>query len=254
MHREKYEEYLFLIAFIVASIYVVSIFGINASKTGFAFQVSNPDKESVYNFIKIVKSQPDNYIVVIGKFAKDYEISYAARIAKFLGARLSYESEIRSYNNLVLIGNPATNMVLDKTLLQPYDANGILFTVSKSNLMIVLSSEEQSKMALDIIQQYENNKEKLSPASAMFGASDFFGPFIAIIIGMLLIFGILMEKYRHANVRRAQEAEREYKLVALESYISKYSQLGYPLDAIRKGLIKYGYNEETVDTALQGVV
>jgi hypothetical protein len=208
---------------------------------------------SVYDFLLTAKNNPANYMVVIGNYAKDYEIQSAEKIAQGLGVKLRYEEGIDIRTNMILIGTSGTNMIIDKLITQSYPDKSAYLTLAKGNLLVVINNEEQAKRVADTILGFSKEKELLSPGEIALGTNQFLGYIIGISIAVVVLGLLIIEQYRKGVISKAEEKKDEHKAEALSKYVAKYTSEGYSIDQIRKWLVNYGYDGELVEHVIHGV-
>jgi hypothetical protein len=249
MQMKRYESILFLNIVIIMFVYIVVLgIGDTVTKTGLAYQ-----QQSVYEYLTLVKNHPNQYVLVLGTYAKDYEIEYAEQIADFLGIKTRYESDVEWGNNLVLVGQPSTNLLLDKYLTKQYSDSEALLTVDRDNLIIVVSNEGQAKKVANVISNFKASKERLSPTTVSLKLHTlilYIGFGLALVIPIILFF---VEMKRKKAVSMAKESTDDHKLMVLEKYIEKYRQEGHSEKQIKDWLVDYGYDKELVDKAVMEV-
>lgn len=257
MQGKRYQGILFLTAIVIIMIYVLvfEISSIPVSITGQTAEyiVGSNQPSSIHEFLTMVRNHPGGYMVVLGQYAKDYEIIYGEKIAEYLGIIVRYGENIESTDKLVLIGSPNTNLLLDKFLRRGYSKDEAVLSLAGNNLLVIVSDEQQAKKIYGIIANFREMHDKLSPDIAVFG----FGKIVVYIVGLfLLLVGMLLflvESYRKKSIARAQESKDEHKLEALQNYIKKYKKQGYSEEQIRRWLVNYDYNEELVMAAFEGL-
>ncbi len=207
----------------------------------------------IHGYLTMVKNHPSDYVLVTGSYAKEYEINYAEKISRHFGLRAVDEDDIETSSKLILIGNPNTNLLLDKFLKEPYFKNKAMISVAGDNLLIVIGDEGQTDKLADTVIEFNENRYKLSPDKVTFDFDGIKAYIIVAFVILVLLILLYLEKSREVNVSKAKELKEEYKLEALENYIRRYREEGHPEGQIRKWLIKYGYDAELIDIAIDGL-
>jgi hypothetical protein len=247
--NKKYESALFFSIFIIVVVYLAVLFNGSDLKTGKTAMLKIPEITSIHEFISYAERYPEDFTLVVGSYATPNELQYGQEIADYLKIRLIYEDDVKDIQNLIIFGSDTTNTLLSKNLNKLDANNELIMTLSKNNLMIVVHDEEQAKESAKLIKGYQNNKEKLSPAT--FSVN--FGYILPLSLGIILvsIISILffVEVYRKKGLMVAQERLEEHKLEALKAYFNKYRQEGYTDEKISNWLINYGYDQSLVRQA-----
>ena len=131
---------------------------------------------NIYDFVNNVKSDSSSFTIVLGKQMDNNEIKSASELASFLGITKSrFDDEISVKENLIIIGNPSTNKITYDLLGEwTYGKNKGLVKVIGSNLIIAGSSTEDTQIGIDVVKNYEANKDKL--LNEEYVASELFSP------------------------------------------------------------------------------
>jgi hypothetical protein len=215
---------------------------------------------SVYDQINTIKSDPSPYTIVIGNQADIETIKASSELASFLGiTRSLFDNEVQNPQNLVLIGNPSNN-VLIVPFISPDQTNKTTIKAANNNLIINNMNPSDLKQGIDLIKNYEKNKEILQTEEYLL--QTFFSPsdsslLILIIVSVLVLalIGILtfiiIKKRKHIETKlvttNIQPQELNQQIIY---YIQKSMQQGYSKDQIKQSLINVGWNSSQVDQAL----
>jgi hypothetical protein len=262
MSKERVEAIAILIVIaLLMSFFALLDAGLNpVPPTGHS--IFNPQEKRDVDFIlTAIKKNPSSFMVVYGRDAEGYEIEYAGKIADHFGIITKNELYVSSRKNMILAGNPASNLLLNKFFFEKYSAKNPRITSSRGNLVLVFSNEKQ---AADIVKQIigkiketptepSPEIERLSPIRL--GILDYLDlpSLIILIIGIAAIFLLFAESHRHVGIREARETKDEHKVAAIEKYIERYEEQGHPEEQIKEWLEKYGYPAELIEIALHTV-
>jgi len=215
---------------------------------------------SVYDQINTIKSDPSPYTIVIGNQADIETIKASSELASFLGiTRSLFDNEVQNPQNLVLIGNPSNN-VLIVPFISPDQTNKTTIKAANNNLIINNMNPSDLKQGIDLIKNYEKNKEILQTEEYLL--QTFFSPsdsslLILITVSVLvlafigILFFIVIKKRKHIETKlvttNIQPQETNQQIIY---YIQKSMQQGYSKDQIKQSLINVGWNPSQVDLAL----
>ncbi len=254
MQRKRYENILFLgvVVLLIAYTFFLGV-RIVPQATGMVAYETKEQITSIYDFLSLAKNYPDSYILVLGSYAKEYEIRYGDKIAESFGLKLRYEEDVESRKNLILIGTPNTNFLLDKFLTKPYSKDEALITLNGGNLLFIISDEDQAEDVADLIMGFRENRDKLSPSTVVLGFGEIAVYLVVLFVFIIISVILFVESYRKKAIDHAHEVGDEPKLEALEKYIKKYEDDGHSADKIEEWLVDYGYEEELVQKAIEGV-
>jgi hypothetical protein len=215
---------------------------------------------SVYDTINQIKSNPSDYTIVIGTNSDPETIKAVAELASFLGTANSlFDNEVQNPQNLILIGNPSNNIWI-VPFIRPDQTNKTTIKAADNNLIINNMNPSDLKQEIDIIKNYEKNKEILQTEEYLL--QTFFSPsdsslliLITVSVLVLALIGILVfiviKKRKHIETKlvttniKPQEPNQQ-----IIDYIQKSMQQGYSKDQIKQSLINVGWNPSQVDQAL----
>jgi hypothetical protein len=251
MDRKRYEFSLFLMLVAIMVVYTFFL-GLNFdyNKTGLAVKEApvEASQNNIYAFLQRVSSNPGKYTLVFGRHATDYELSYGTKIASSLHTKLAYDNDMLPSENLIVIGNRGTNLLLDKLIMHPYSGQQAVIEIFQNNLVILVNNENQAKMAAETILNFKSSSEKLSPSSLIMGSNFLPAYLVSIIVIIAVICFFFVEKSRKKVLSEVSQEER--KIEILKDYIVKYMQEGYPLDQISSWLASYGFSQSQLERAI----
>ncbi len=185
------------------------------------------------SFLISAKSVPDSYLIVIGSFASADEMAVASYLSAETGVTIKEESTVNARVNLILLGSPDNNALLNQRLSSPF-AGRAMAEVAGENLLIVFADPESAKSLID----------DLISHSKIF-------PLIAYTAIVLVLIFFILEAYRHGEVRKAKEIMDSHKIDSLINYIRKYESEGHQRRQISEWLVKYGYPMDLVKEAMR---
>jgi hypothetical protein len=226
---------------------------------------------TIYDFVNDVKLDASSYTIVMGKQMDNNEIKAASELASFLGITKSrFDDEVIDQNNLIIVGNPSTNSITQRLLGEwIYGGNKGLVKVVGSNLIIAGSSTEDTDIAINMIKNYEKNKDKLQVE--MYVQGEFFSPSnltlwilvggvlvgIAILIFLLII--VLKSKKKKSLQKQSMVQKQSVQPrvqqqssdeVQIYSYIQRNLARGYQKYDLQKSLLGAGWTPSLVQKVL----
>ena len=225
---------------------------------------------NIYDFVNNVKSDSSSFTIVLGKQMDNNEIKSASELASFLGITKSrFDDEISVKENLIIIGNPSTNKITYDLLGEwTYGKNKGLVKVIGSNLIIAGSSTEDTQIGIDVVKNYEANKDKL--LNEEYVASELFSPsnsMLMIVIGIVVVVIIglailLLKKKKKPNQimqkpieqRLQQPFEQKQPLMQqtpeekqIFAYVQRNLVRGYQKEDLKKALLNQGWDVSLVE-------
>jgi len=190
----------------------------------------NKMPDNLKEFIALAENYPEEYSIVIGKYANLAERLEAAKLHEQFNIKIIEESSVKKRTQLILIGTPYTNLLLDKFLVKPYNPGRPEIIVQKSNLLIMFSNEFQAE-ELRLTYSGKSYFELGSPIRQSL---------VYTILGFIALLPFIFFIFEHS---RKQKIPIESELT---SYIKKYTEQGYSDDQMIDWLTKQGFEEEEI--------
>lgn len=200
----------------------------------------------VFEFISLMDNYPERYLIVIGSYAKEHEIEHALKISERFGITVKKEEDVSKRENLILIGTPGTNLLLDKFLVKPYSKEKSVLFVSSKNLIAVFSDKHQGEEITNMIINYRDERHKLAPETAKIEIRK------SIIYAIFLLVGIIPLIFSfYENKRKALDMQNKKEVV--RKYIDENLQSGYSEEEVRKWLAHDNIDENIVKECLEEI-
>ena len=241
-------------------------------------------QETIYDLVENIKSNPNQYTLVLGGSTDNNEIKAASELSSFLGiTRSRFDREVSQNQKLILIGNPSTNTIIKSLLGEwTYGDNKALIKTINNNLIIAGSETQGTQTGISVIKNYEKNKNKLQTdeyiTSSFFSPSEptFFiliGLTVLVIIAIIVVVIILIKRKKLKNSNQPKEptlnqqqkpitqqpvqqqtTEQPQQLSPEEKQLYQYIQVnlrrGYQKQDLKRALLNSGWNISMVDKAL----
>ncbi len=240
---------------------------------------------SIYDLINGIKKNPDNYMFIIGE-GIDKEVSNAVvALSNALSVKKSkgdFETKITE-SNMIVIGNSEKNKIT-RGLIGPWDyENGAIISLDGNNLIIGGKDKDGLIKAINLLRDYNNNKNLLSSnevflkngrwqkaeiisikretkrgvyskkAKAIEMMSENKKSIVVGIVVLIVIVGGLaigffikksMGEKKEGSIQ--QEYTQEYTR-ELENYISGNLRRGYTKEQIKAALLREGWEDKVIE-------
>ncbi|MBR9700116.1 hypothetical protein GOV09_06680 [Candidatus Woesearchaeota archaeon] len=236
-------RFIYEISLIAVLVFIVVIF----ATTGVQKDEGGERIDGVYEYLSFVKNHPQQFMVVVGAHALDHERVYGEKIAGFLGTRIKRADSVESRQHLILVGNPSTNLLLDK-LITSYPKGSSLH-VRGNNLFIFLNDEQEAQVLSEVIENFVGERNQLSPSTVRVGLEKILNV-LGVIIVLIPLFIFLFERLRKRPLHEDREDDERYKMQVLMRYIKKYEEEGHSEEQIKEWLMKFDYQEELINRSL----
>jgi len=210
----------------------------------FLFYISSAIAEdiSISSLVDNVKQNPSSYTIVIGKTTPKDEVEVISGVASYLGiTRSRFDTEISSNNNLIIVGTSGNNNLIKSMIGEfEYGSDKALIKVSGNNLILTAENLEDLQLAIDIIQNYEENKKSLDKPEYI--AVQFLSPknptmWLALIS---IIAVISISTLAITKTKQHKSSNLQSKNPALEQQLFQYIQSN----------LKSGYSKQQISQAL----
>lgn len=232
-----------------------------------AFSAVIYSQQTIYDKVVDIKSNPTAYTAVIGRNAGAEEIKYASELIGALGMRrASFDTQVSSNTNLIVIGLINNNEKVAENINRPVLA-GMIVKVTNNNLIVTAPNLRDLRKAIDILKDYEANKEKLLKDELT--SSGFFAPvrrvfssiiFVYIIVGLLIIGGSTLVVVHAKKNPAKQKPEPEGPVtiqsptyIKLKNYVAGKLKMGYNEAQIRAELSQEGWKKRLLDAVFNEV-
>ncbi|MBD3164275.1 hypothetical protein GF323_03680 [Candidatus Woesearchaeota archaeon] len=233
---------LFLSMILIAMVYALFL-DTNLGITGYAVKEGG----NIYDYLRLVKNQPDAYRVVTGKYARPYEKKHAEKIAASLGIKSYSEQYIVSPRRILLFGTPGTNLMLSDHMDGRYKRGTAMIMLNKNNLIMVAGDEKQAARISGLITEFEKNKDELQLSSKKIGLDNMLAALVLISVLATVALIIILEKNRKSSIDKLNYRK---KINDLKGYISGCKKEGYNDQQIKAWLEKNSYSEELINKAM----
>ncbi|MDO8481041.1 MAG: hypothetical protein Q7S65_04465 [Nanoarchaeota archaeon] len=210
----------------------------------------NTDTFTVADYLTLASHSPQSHLIVTGTLATDAELQAANKLSERFGIGVKDEALVESRSGLLLIGNPSTNLLLERFLREEYSSDAATVAVVEENLLIIVSSPEQAERAVSILSNFQQEPVLLSPKASLGIAKV---AILSFLLALLLVPAILVlvESHRKRGIAQATESTDDHKIAAIAAYARKYEGQGFSEPQIRSWLEKYGYDSTLVEIALR---